>query len=200
MAMQQDVVPDVITYNALISACEKGEQPEQALKIFGEMKQRGPPFPPRPGLPGILPGRAWGALVPGPPFTGLPPRLLPWPHFFPPLASLASLCLPPGPPRAPLGLPKPSPRPPQDRPRQRVESDAQIVAVFVSFFVVFFVIFDTKIQHRKATETSEKVPRRKKATSTKHRKNWCENNISIKPTQQQKKRQATKKAQKTLPK
>ena len=133
-------------------------------------------------------------------FTGLPSLRLPRPHLSLPLASSASLCLPPRPPRAPLGLPKPSPRPPQDRPRQRVESDAQIVAVFMSFLVVFFVIFDTKIQHRKATETSEKVPRRKKATSTKHRKNWYENNIFIKPTQQQKKRQATKKAQKTLQK
>ena len=31
---QQGVVPDVITYDALISACEKGQQLEQALKIF----------------------------------------------------------------------------------------------------------------------------------------------------------------------
>ena len=30
-----------ITYNALISALEKGEQPEQALEIFEEMKQHG---------------------------------------------------------------------------------------------------------------------------------------------------------------
>ena len=133
-------------------------------------------------------------------FTGLPSLSSPWPHLSPSLASSASPCFPSGPPRAPLGLRKPSPRPPQDRPRQRVESDAQIVAVFMSFLVVFFVIFDTKIQHRKATETSEKVPRRKQATSMKHRKNWCENNIFIKPTQQQKKRQATKKAQKTLQK
>ena len=32
-------VPDVITYNALISALQKGKQPEQALVIFKEMKQ-----------------------------------------------------------------------------------------------------------------------------------------------------------------
>ena len=38
---QQEVVPNVITYNALISACEKGKQSEQALKIFGAMKQQG---------------------------------------------------------------------------------------------------------------------------------------------------------------
>ena len=29
----------MITYNALISALEKGKQPEQALEIFKEMKQ-----------------------------------------------------------------------------------------------------------------------------------------------------------------
>ena len=39
-AMQrQGVVPDVITYNALISACEKGKQPERALQLFEAMKQ-----------------------------------------------------------------------------------------------------------------------------------------------------------------
>ena len=30
---QQGVVPDVITYNVLISACEKGKQPERALQV-----------------------------------------------------------------------------------------------------------------------------------------------------------------------
>ena len=34
-------MPNVITYNVLISAFGKGKQPEQSLKIFGEMKQRG---------------------------------------------------------------------------------------------------------------------------------------------------------------
>ena len=41
-AIQQDgIVPDVIMYNALISALEKGNQPEQALEIFQEMQQHG---------------------------------------------------------------------------------------------------------------------------------------------------------------
>jgi len=31
---EQSVVPDCITYNALISACEKGTNPEQALQFF----------------------------------------------------------------------------------------------------------------------------------------------------------------------
>ena len=31
---QQGLVPDIITYHALISACEKGKQPEQALELF----------------------------------------------------------------------------------------------------------------------------------------------------------------------
>ena len=38
---QQGVVPEVITYNALISACEKGTQPERALKLLDTMKQEG---------------------------------------------------------------------------------------------------------------------------------------------------------------
>ena len=38
---QQGVVPDTITYNALISACEKGKQPEQALEHFEAMKRQG---------------------------------------------------------------------------------------------------------------------------------------------------------------
>ena len=34
-AMQrQDVVPNVITYSALISACEKGKQPETTMAMF----------------------------------------------------------------------------------------------------------------------------------------------------------------------
>ena len=35
------MVPNRVTYTVLISACTKGKQPEQALKIFGDMKQRG---------------------------------------------------------------------------------------------------------------------------------------------------------------
>ena len=35
------MVPNVITYSALISACGKGEQPERARKFFEEMKQQG---------------------------------------------------------------------------------------------------------------------------------------------------------------
>ena len=38
---QQGVVPDVITYSALISACEKGNQLEQALGFFEAIKQQG---------------------------------------------------------------------------------------------------------------------------------------------------------------
>ena len=42
MAMgQQGVVPDVIAYSTLISACEKGKQPERALKVFKRMMQQG---------------------------------------------------------------------------------------------------------------------------------------------------------------
>ena len=37
----QSVVPDVITYNALISACEKREQPERALEVFKGMSWKG---------------------------------------------------------------------------------------------------------------------------------------------------------------
>ena len=36
---QQGVVPDAITYSALISACEKGKQPERALKVFKALMQ-----------------------------------------------------------------------------------------------------------------------------------------------------------------
>lgn len=38
---QQDVVPDAITYNALISTLEKGKQPERALPVFEAMQQQG---------------------------------------------------------------------------------------------------------------------------------------------------------------
>ena len=34
------MVPDEITYNALISACEKGKQPEQAIKLMAAMEQQ----------------------------------------------------------------------------------------------------------------------------------------------------------------
>ena len=37
----QMVVPDVITFSSLISALEKGEQPEQALEAFHAMQQQG---------------------------------------------------------------------------------------------------------------------------------------------------------------
>ena len=39
--MQQGVVTDAFTCNALISACEKGKQPERALKVFDAMVQQG---------------------------------------------------------------------------------------------------------------------------------------------------------------
>jgi len=35
------VLPNLITYNAAISACEKGRQPQQALKLLQEMHLRG---------------------------------------------------------------------------------------------------------------------------------------------------------------
>ena len=38
---QQGVVPEVLTYSALISTCEKGAQSEQALGIFAELKRQG---------------------------------------------------------------------------------------------------------------------------------------------------------------
>ena len=31
------MVPEVITYSAVISACEKGKQPERALEVFQTM-------------------------------------------------------------------------------------------------------------------------------------------------------------------
>ena len=41
---RQGAVPDLITYSALVSTCEKGKQPERALKLFEEMR-----------LPGFVP-------------------------------------------------------------------------------------------------------------------------------------------------
>ena len=38
---QQGVVPNAITYSALISACENGKLPEQAVKAFEAMEQQG---------------------------------------------------------------------------------------------------------------------------------------------------------------
>merc|ERR1712107_455006 len=35
------LLPDVITYNAAISACEKGQQPQQALQLLDQMQHRG---------------------------------------------------------------------------------------------------------------------------------------------------------------
>ena len=37
---RQGVVAHVITYNALVSTCEKGKQPEQALELFKAMQRR----------------------------------------------------------------------------------------------------------------------------------------------------------------
>ena len=37
---QQRLVPDVIAYSALISACEKAKQFKMALEIFAAMKQQ----------------------------------------------------------------------------------------------------------------------------------------------------------------
>ena len=36
----QTVVSDVITYSAAISACRKGQQPQQALHLFQDMQLR----------------------------------------------------------------------------------------------------------------------------------------------------------------
>ena len=36
--LQQSVEPDVISYNAAVSACEKSVQPEQALELLREMQ------------------------------------------------------------------------------------------------------------------------------------------------------------------
>ena len=35
------MVPDVIAYNAVISACENGKQPGRALELFEAIQQRG---------------------------------------------------------------------------------------------------------------------------------------------------------------
>ena len=35
------MVPDVITYSELISACDKGKESEQAMGIFAEMRRQG---------------------------------------------------------------------------------------------------------------------------------------------------------------
>ena len=35
------MVPDAITYNSFVSACEKGKQPGLALMVFGAMVQQG---------------------------------------------------------------------------------------------------------------------------------------------------------------
>ena len=37
---QQGLMPDVITYNALISACEKSRQPGQALEVLHALQQQ----------------------------------------------------------------------------------------------------------------------------------------------------------------
>ena len=34
-------MPNVITYSGVISACEKGKQPERALKLFEAMQRQG---------------------------------------------------------------------------------------------------------------------------------------------------------------
>ena len=36
---RHSIVPDLISYNALISACEKGKQPEQAMEMFHAMQR-----------------------------------------------------------------------------------------------------------------------------------------------------------------
>ena len=37
---QQDMTPHVVSYTTLISACQKGKQPEQALELFKAMRQQ----------------------------------------------------------------------------------------------------------------------------------------------------------------
>ena len=38
---KQGQLPDVITYNAIISACEKGKKPERALELSEAVQQQG---------------------------------------------------------------------------------------------------------------------------------------------------------------
>ena len=38
---RQGVEPDLITYNALISACEKSRQAERSLKVFEAVQRQG---------------------------------------------------------------------------------------------------------------------------------------------------------------
>ena len=44
-----------VTYNALISACEKGKQPEQAMEVFKAMRQQGV-------APNVIPESALASL------------------------------------------------------------------------------------------------------------------------------------------
>ena len=39
--LHQGLLPDVITYNALISACEKGALPQRALQLLEAMLHQG---------------------------------------------------------------------------------------------------------------------------------------------------------------
>merc|ERR1712190_431614 len=41
MGQLRGLVPDVITYSAAISACEKGQRPQEALHLLQEMQLRG---------------------------------------------------------------------------------------------------------------------------------------------------------------
>ena len=53
-AMQRYVVvPAMITYNALVSTCEKGAQPERFLEVFNAMQQQGQ-------VPSVI---TYGALI-----------------------------------------------------------------------------------------------------------------------------------------
>lgn len=38
---QHGLIPNLIIYNSLVSACEKGELPELAMKVFQAMQQQG---------------------------------------------------------------------------------------------------------------------------------------------------------------
>ena len=40
-ARQRGLIPDVITHNSLISACEKGHKIDKAMELLAEMKGRG---------------------------------------------------------------------------------------------------------------------------------------------------------------